>query len=395
MNTQTLSSQLWGFLQDMLTKTYSYKQSGEMPLISRVFVNTIVDQFSYNNGALGYTSHDEYIQKTEWDWRDQLDFTTKAITENNNYKPIVLRISKQYGVNEGQAEYWLQRLIQVIMAKEENKPSDEKIVDYVATFIADLEKTPLNWRIKIWANGFQVNDTTSIQVSEDISIRQITAQDMESERPLDTLRFDTVHQQHASAIIEISKRFKDQTELYNFIETLANALRLFRLGSVAYVKYVLEVDSFINFGGTSGGNSMGTAYSYELQPADKDDLASAVALIFSKNNTAKIFDSQPDVTNPIGIALKRYNNALLKSDTDEERIASVVSCLEALYLKSQERAELSLFPGVFLAKLAWEAARELVDQRILWTRPMMGPLLLPQGKPFVLACVQDVVLAHV
>jgi hypothetical protein len=64
-------------------------------------------------------------------------------------------------------------------------------------------------------------------------------------------------------------------------------------------------------------------------------------------------------------------------------------------LQEQQPQQPHLFPGRYGAKLAWEGARELVDQRILWTRPMIGPLLLPQGEPFVLACVQDIVLAHV
>ncbi len=341
MNAKTLSSELWVFLQDILTKIDTYKKSGEMLLSSSVYIKTHVSQFSHNEGALGFTSHNEYIAKTQWDWRDQLDFITKALSENENSKSIISQISKQYGVNEDQAEYWLRRLVDVIAGKEEGKPPDEKIVDYIAAFIADLEKTPVNWHIKMWVSGFWVKDSTPIKVNEEIAIRQVVAKDMEGEKALEW--FDSMPIIQGSAIIEISKRFKDSMEAYDYIETLLNALRLFRLGSVTYVRYTMQVDSIINFGGaySPSRNLTGIAYNYALQLTDKDDLVSITDLIFSKNKTAKIFDSQPDVTNPIGIALKRYNSALLKSDTDEERIASVVSCLEALYLKSQERAELS------------------------------------------------------
>src|SRR5712692_5497035 len=178
MNTKTLSSELWVFLQDILTEINTYKKSGGMPFSSRVYVKTNVTQFSYNKGSLGFTSQDEYIAKTEWDLKDRYDFITKVLTTNTNYQSIVSHISKQYNVGENQAEYWVRRLIDVIISRENEKPSDEKIVDYIATFIADLEKTPLNWKIEIWVNGFWVEDSTPIQVNEEISIRQLVAKDM-------------------------------------------------------------------------------------------------------------------------------------------------------------------------------------------------------------------------
>jgi hypothetical protein len=343
MNTKKLSSELWVFLQDILTKIDAYKKSGKMPLNNRVFVQTKVSQFSYNKGGVGFTSHDEYIVKTEWDWKDRLDFVTKSLTENPSYKSIISQIAQQYSVPEAQTEFWIRRLVDVITGNEEEKPPDEKIVDYIAAFIADLEKTPVYWRITIWVNGFWVRDTTPIKINEEISIRQVTATDLENERPFESLRFEGMYNNHASAIIEINRRFKDQPEVQDYIETLTNALRLFRLGSVSSVKQAMMVDSIINFGSTSGFglNLTGTAYMYELIPTDTDKLMSITDLIFAKNKAIKIFDTQADATNPIGIGLKRYNNAVLKSGTDEERIASVVSCLEALFLKSHERSELS------------------------------------------------------
>ncbi len=342
MKAKTLSSELWGFLHDILANFYQYKNMyTDHPHAARLYVQTKVDQFSYNKGAANATTHDEYIQKIEWEPADQHEYITQLIEGNTNYHSIVSQISKHYSIDESQVETWIRRLVETIVFKEADMPGEERIVEYLSFFIADLEKNPLNWQVEIWVSGCWVNEETPIVINDELTLRQITGKDLESERPFELAWFNHAQMNYGTAIIDLHKRFKHQNEILDYIETLLSSLRLFRLGSVVYGKYVMLTDSILNFGGTISRNLTGTVFSYGVSLADKDGLASLTELIFSKNRTANIFGFEPDPTNPIGIALKQFNNALLKSDTDEERIASVVSCLEALYLKSLERAELS------------------------------------------------------
>jgi len=54
----------------------------------------------------------------------------------------------------------------------------------------------------------------------------------------------------------------------------------------------------------------------------------------------------------------------------------------------------TLFPGRFVAKAAWEGMREAESQPISWTRPMRWLQQQKLASPSVRACVPSVVLAR-
>lgn len=335
---KTLSALLWGLSKNTIDKVEEYRKKGALIQTKTMFVKPKVQNFVYKEGAASYQTSFEYVEKEEWHWKDQHDFSQNVIKQVPEYADCLTEISKKYKVTEGQAEFWLSRFIQILARRAVEPVSEEYIVDQITTFISDLEKSPMDWRIKIWLEGIWAEEE-KYELDNGVVLRQSGPSDIEVEMP-----FDMPPVYHAPGFPEVSSSFlefgfrgRENMEAQREVELILDAFRLFRVGSVTASRTKMSPKSFINFGGTTFSTSPKSVhYRYKFT---SNDIKPFSSLLNKMKPLLPIpFETPAD---SLSIAFQRYKDALLQPVTTESQITSVITCLEALYLKADERMELS------------------------------------------------------
>lgn len=340
MTERDLPSKLWLFSKSIADKVKEYKNNRKIVKVSRLYVKPKVEKFEYKKGSTSYTKSFKYIKREEWHWKDQFDFIERTIKQLPGYIALTSEISKKYKVKRAQSDFWLSRFVQNLVQKMLTDGNDEVLIDAITTFIADLEKSPIDWKLKIWIEGLWL-DEEEYEIHDDLKIRRPKPSDLEIERPFDLLPFSITEsgfKEISPAIMELAYRARTPSEIQSELERILSCLRLFRVGSVFSLKYKMYPKSFLAFGGIhTSGQKFAPIYKYRISKQDLPELRSFLEKI--KDLLPSTQDSGK--TDPVVIALERYNDALLKSASVESRITSAITCFEALYLKAKERTELS------------------------------------------------------
>ena len=337
-----LSSKLWRLSKSIVEKVNEYKESGEAIKTKRLYIKPKVDNFDYKEGNISYGTSFNYIEKEEWHWKDQFDFIERVIKQLSKYKEIVSELSRKYKVNESQADFWLSRFVQILIPRILEGVTDEILVDHITSFIGDLVKSPVEWKLKIWIDGVWL-EKNGYEIYEGLNIRRPIPSDLEAESPFDLVPMVPApgFRETSAAILELTYRSREQKEMYDEVDIILNCLRLFRLGSVFSVKTEMHPKSFLTFGGTSTPNlRFSPTYKYCISGQDISklkDLIERIKTLLPKRSS-QVVSGEID---PIVISIQRYNDALLKPESIESRITSAITCFEALYLKAKERMELS------------------------------------------------------
>lgn len=142
----------------------------------------------------------------------------------------------------------------------------------------------------------------------------------------------------SNAILELTIRVEEQKEIYDEIDAVLNCLRLYDIGSVFIVRTEMIPKSILAKGTTSNPlHQFSQTYRYGIKENDIPKLKS----LMEKLKPILRKKSSEEHLDPIAVSLQRYNDALLKTESVESRITSAITCLEALYLRAEERMELS------------------------------------------------------
>lgn len=132
---KTLSSLLWGLAKNIVEKVRDALAKGELIKTKAVYMKPKIEKFEYKEGSANYQTSFNYLEREEWHWRDQHDFTQKIVKQFPEYSDSVKEITKKYKVSEGQSEFWLSRFVQILTRKAIEPLSDEFLVDQVTTFV--------------------------------------------------------------------------------------------------------------------------------------------------------------------------------------------------------------------------------------------------------------------
>lgn len=283
----------------------------------------------------------EYVGREEWDIKNQFDFMKEFIETLSDYSLVVLEISKKYSVTTSQAESYLSRFAQTLVANFLSGIKDEFIVDLISTFIGDLEKHQVTWNIKLFIDGLWLDE--DYEINDAIKIRPFKSSDLEVEKPFDIFSFRAFNDIHStsSAVLELIYRAYDQKEIHDNITILLNYLRLFRLGSIISVRQEKKPKSILRGESISTPNvRLGDVYKYFLSKEDVPNLSELIKRI-DTFSPKKIFVAPSEEATPISISIQRFNDALFRNESIESQITSAITCFEALYLKAEERTELA------------------------------------------------------
>ena len=191
-----------------------------------------------------------------------------------------------------------------------------------------------------------------LNLNKDVKIRRLAVEDV-SNSDMSPFGFYSVPPQNVgTAVLEIDTVEKIQPMVFALKDRLTLSLLLFRRGSVRDVKTVFDANSVIRWLGKGTSFTNQTFYSgdtYVLRDIDGEGLR-----LFIENIRDKLpVDSNGQIVmnDYIGIALVRYQDSMLKPEAFSNRIGYSVMGLEALFLKENEREELSLRLSQRVSKL--------------------------------------------
>jgi len=334
-----LTTELWKLSNTMLDVA---TRSKEMLREKKIWFTPKVENFQYEEGIKGYSIKERFSEREGLSIKSH-EFVETEIKSLAQYKEIVSTISKTYNTNLQQADYWLSRFCQSILSSSISGITEEELVERVSTFIRDLENIPKEWSPTVWLDGIWMK-TDKITLQEGTEIRRPTPSDIEQafERPMELLMWpDIAPQQFPSAILVIKLRFRHQPEVLEEIERIVNVLRLYKVGSVMNIRTKWNVKSILELQGTTFRTSITeSTYKYGIGSNDLERLKGFFQTM-KPLIPDEIVKTGIETIDYITIALQRYNDSLLKPDTIEARLTSAIMCLEALYLKTAEREELS------------------------------------------------------
>jgi len=336
-----LATRLWRLGQYVRDRVSRAKNSGAIVEVATTYLKTEVTEFEYGDlGSIRHSTSFHYINKPEWHWKHQHSFIEETINNSDEFKECLPFVTAEANVQAGQAQFWLSRFVQILVSRASKEITDEDLIETLTTFVADLHSAPMNIDVIAWIDGLWLS-TPRISISE-VVLRRPEPKDLETERNLELL----VYPEHRlmfgtpPAIAAFSVRGASAQDAQRGVGSLMSALRLYRLGSVRATEYSLRPKSIYRFGGTFGGSfNLGSPYKYELGVVDEEQLTEFIRQI--RTVVPNEYDSPIAATSPANVAFRRYTDAVLGRGDAQERITSGITCLEALFLKSKERAELS------------------------------------------------------
>jgi len=315
-----------------------------------------VERFEYKeDGGIQVSGSFPIIKREEWIISDIFKLI-EHIKTLPIFKDCIAYVAEEYTSHfpnsKAQAEFWVSEFLQKTILEHLNGNFDpgKDLVEYIVTFIHDLEGNPIEWEIKVWLEGIGMK-VDEIEIEKGTIIRKPTVSDIEYEYPLGMPLFEQTLLHHPSAILEMKKRIKLQPAIYPDLERIIIALQLYKVGSVSKTRIYWKPKSFLRFGGISTPTHWwSTTYRYSLDESDAEELPQFVAKIKDKLPIEEK-TGHPITTVPLGIAILRYQDAILKPEATENKIAYAVMGLEALYLKTEEKEELSHRLAQRVAKL--------------------------------------------
>ncbi len=345
-----LATILTRFCREIASAVAEARKNGEIVDTRATKIRTVVTEFSYRDeGSVQHTSTLEQEVEDEWHWRDQFRFLDKVVKQLPAYGEVLAAISGEFP-QRGAPEFVVTRFAQLVAAEagtsRNGALSDEQIIEQVVALLDDLNRNAIRWNANVWLNGIWLRDET-VAIDERTVLRRPRADDLEErvdiERALWGMRDRRSFDGLPSAILEFHLKTIDGGAVQRHVAQLLDALRLFRVGCVAYIRLALSNRSIERVAGVfSPGSIAAQDQKYPIAAADSASLGAYVARLLPALpvDPAYATTAATEVT-PIGVALVRYRDGLLQLVTAEARIASVMSCLEALYQKAQERTELT------------------------------------------------------
>ena len=347
---KTLSALLWGLAKDIVEKVAECRATDRLVRTRALYVKNEVTGFTYDydKRSTSYKESFVNIQKVEWDWRDQFGFIEEEVKNIPEYSACVTEISKRCQVFDRQADFWVTRFVQFVVGKiAAGDTGEESLVDQIAVFLADLDGSPVDWKYEVWLDGIWLEDE-QYEIEDGMVLRRPNPSDIETETrfelwPVQSPTSPGIHPWHIpSAILESMCRGSDNREIQREIKAILDTFCLFRLGSVVARETIMSARSILRAGTMHSPSwDIPAIYKYGLAVADVDSLQT----FLRKMKPLLFLDSSVEASteriSPLSIALERYKDALLQRVPIESRITSAITCFEALYLKRQERMELS------------------------------------------------------
>jgi hypothetical protein len=339
-----VASHLFELTQLIRDKNDDFKNFEKEEVVRRneLYAKTKGSITNYDKGTTASSWTTEYIVEEKILWINLEKYVERKSEKYAIISETIKAISNQFKLEEQAAIRQVGGYISYVLFEEEPDLSNGRISEIVSIFVEDLNNIPPDWKVELWVNGIWL-DTNLVTINPDLTIRRPQNSDFEFTTPasffLNNITLTSI--ESCDAIIEFSISRINQIDLNEHIDKLINAMRLYQLGAIQIVKRNYEPNSITTTLMMPGSAERKiSSHKYQLKTSDEkniNDFLNIVMPFLPERN----WQSQENVNNPIYISIERYIEALTKGQSVESKITNIITCLEALFLKSYERSELS------------------------------------------------------
>lgn len=334
----TNAEELPGALHELSSKIVELMDDEDVEKIEEPYIIRHFQTFSHEEiaGARITRSIDERTTKEGWN-PETYDTIISELKDTEIYEECIDGIQSRDIEGTNEPNDLLEDFIRKVIDTDVDSSSDREVMNQISLFIAHLDGSPISWRGISWINGIEVED--SIRLDETTTIRPPKEEDLEVEMPLPLARHRNRTPPNApSSILEINERTNNARELDIKRDKILSTLSLFKLNTVAEVRWRQETEGFVS------GPRLTRRYDIErerlnqvpYQASVEDDEIDELREFYSNINpiiSDKIIKKGQD--DFITIAFDRYQNAISDDDSDESRLTSAIMCLEALLLGNE------------------------------------------------------------
>lgn len=345
-NTMTLIDELTNQIKDIILEG---KKTGQLKPQKENYRKWTLNNFKYTDKGVESTgASGETVTRDHWfpitiALNEIIDKSNAFVKLVEKSKPILPDFAKDIIDN-------FARKIALYCLNNEQW-NDEEIEKIKLVLIKELNDEPIKSSIEVELLGIALR-SKKIKISNNVSIRQTTKEDLEREVPEHSFGY-MEHFEYPSAILSMENystgRTIDQMKELKAI----TILRLFKVGSVKYISAKRSSETLrMYFGGTSFPHDKTPSFITALVKESEEKLLCH----FWENIEQKIPISFLRISlkdsSYSDIAYHRYSDALIKEGTDESRITNAMMGLESVYLKDEgEIQELSYRLQLRVAKL--------------------------------------------
>jgi len=305
-----------------------------------VYFRWKVDEFQYTDkGITESSAHSEYITKPSW-FRATLKLT-ESIEKSDEYNSALEQLTNVFGKDKVSSQtlaYFVRKLIYECLHNSEF--GEEDIDALIKTFLKDLHEEPVKYGAEVELDGIILRQD-KIEPSYGITVRQTKIEDLEREFPAHS--FMQPHfLPNPSAILNIEFLGRRAREIQRRVEQSIAILRLFRVGSVKWMRYRMYSDSITDLMAHGTLTSGKTETALETYLVTEEDVSKLKKFWQAMSNVIppSFFELGITKIDYLTVAYNRYNDSLFQNGVLERRIANAIMGLEALFLKSGEVQEL-------------------------------------------------------
>ncbi len=229
---------------------------------------------------------------------------------------------------------------------------EKQLGDLVANCVKELKQEQLRYKATIHLGGLICPKTLKFESNDlEIEIRPVCPKDMEKEvvhatAPMQALSLTNAPTWRTpSAVLHFGGLAPDTNHALLNMWKAKCVLRLFRLGSVEFIRSSIDGEWFMDLGTNATHFTLehfGGTNKYRLGEDDLDGLKRFWAALWDSIPEEFYWKPEKETYSYQTVAYHRYNDGLDHDSVVERRIASAVMGLESLFLRgSGEQGELS------------------------------------------------------
>ncbi|WAI00556.1 HEPN domain-containing protein [Methanogenium organophilum] len=341
------------------------QRGGEIEPEYHNYIYTIVDEFNYDSsGFSSYSQHKE--ERTEEEWHTAQNKIYQNILDSEKFSSLKFQLDSLTDETFDVSGNFGTFLLKLISAYFENQEDYKKLAqNIISAFIREYSGNPIKYCSKVKLYGIVV-ELNSLPLSDQIILRKPQKKDFESCIPEGHSESPKMNWQDPSAFLEIVIEGTNQRQLQDEIRKSIILIQLYKVGSAEILEYQLNSESFgFPVSGTIGSISQGghliNSHISEQDIIPMQNFWNAASPLIPIHMV--LLDK--NISDHISIAYQHYNNALLQRGIIEQRVASAIMGLEALFLKGNDRSELSYRLAVRISKISTIFNRDPIDIRQL------------------------------
>lgn len=294
-------------------------------------ISVSIPNIIFNNGVISSVSYTSECEEREIFFRIEY-ICLKKIKQQQEFLNLIEKLSvlKNLGKRpEHIAWIFCSKIFRSIYDESKNTAEISK------TLIDELQDLPISYVSTIHLNNLVLR-CGDFHLDERTHLRKIIDSDLKYEQGLFTNSdFNSnFNIKLFDSVCEIKIQSNGPRNIQDKITKLIKILRLFSGSAIAYSQYKLESKSIIDIsGGTiTDMTNLSNGPKLFISEDNKNKLINFYS--WTENNIPERYVSSDLIEDEIGIAIKRYENALLLHVHPIEKLANGVIGLEALYLQN-------------------------------------------------------------